>query len=238
MKHQEVITALHNVAKPHRVVDLQRFYKTAPGEYGHGDVFLGILVPVTRTVAAQFSTLSLKEISKLLKSPFHEARLCALVIITNRFKKSKEEKERVELFDFYLDQVRKGNVNNWDLVDVSAPAFGEHLVGKKEALPLLKKLAKSDKLWERRVSIVLTFGLIRHHDLMPTVIISAIHLKDKEDLIHKASGWMLREMGKKNLIHLQGFLKEHAHEMPRTMLRYSIEKLPEKERQKWLKFKG
>lgn len=238
MKHQEVIAALQKVAKPHRVVDLQRFYKTAPGEYGHGDVFLGISVPVTRSIAAEFKTLPLNEIGKLLKSPFHEARLCALIIITNRFKKSQEKLERSELFKFYLDQVRKGNVNNWDLVDVSAPSFGEYLVGKREALPLLKKLAKSNQLWERRVSIVLTFGLIRNLELEPTVIISAMLLKDKEDLIHKASGWMLREMGKKNLLLLRGFLRDHAHEMPRTMLRYSIEKLSEQERKKWLNYKS
>ena len=232
------MAALHQIAKPHRVSDLQRFYKTGPGQYAQGDVFLGISVPNTRKIAAEFKELSLKSITTLLNSPLHEVRLCALIIITDRFKKSKDISERREIYEFYLMQVRKGNVNNWDLVDVSAPAIGEYLFDRKDSLATLKKLAKSESLWERRVAIVLTFGLIRKGEFDATLTISRALLKDDQDLIHKASGWMLREMGKRDSMLLRGFLKAHAHQMPRTMLRYSIEKFSETERKKWLRYEG
>ena len=225
---------LKGYGKKSRVSDLARFYKTGPGEYAEGDLFLGGTVPQTRSVANSYKKLGLAEVQKLFNSPFHEARLCAAIILNLQFKATKSSEERKKIFDFYLKQVRAERVNNWDIVDVSAPWMGVYLTEVEDPMPLLIKFTKSKSLWQRRVSIILTFGLIRAGDLEPTIIISEALLKDKEDLIHKAVGWMLREMGKKDVMLLRGFLKQHSHEMPRTMLRYSIEKLPERERKKWL----
>ena len=217
-----------------RVSDLARFYKTAPGEYGEGDVFLGGTVPQTRSVAKNYQKLDLKEVEKLFASPFHEARLCAAIILNLQFKSAKSSPERKKLFDFYMKQVRAGRVNNWDIVDVSAPWMGVYLTEVHDPMPLLIKLSTSKSLWQRRVSIILTFALIRAGDLEPTIIISKRLLKDDQDLIHKAVGWVLRELGKRDVMLLRSFLANHSHEMPRTMLRYSLEKLPERERKKWL----
>jgi 3-methyladenine DNA glycosylase AlkD len=220
--------------KKGRISDLARFYKTGAGEYGEGDLFLGGTVPQTRSVAKKHQNLDLKEVEKLFKSPFHEARLCAAIILNHQFAKAKTSQERKKTFDFYMRQVRAERVNNWDIVDVSAPWMGVYLTEVEDPMPLLKKLSKSKSLWQRRVSIILTFALIRAGDLEPTVIIAKALLKDEQDLIHKAVGWMLREAGKRDVMLLRKFLKEHAYEMPRTMLRYSIEKLPERERKQWL----
>jgi 3-methyladenine DNA glycosylase AlkD len=229
------LAELRAFTKKGRISDLARFYKTAPGEYGEGDLFLGGTVPQTRSVAKKYQNLELKEVEKLFNSPFHEARLCAAIILNHQFAKVKNSQERKKLFDFYMKQVRAERVNNWDLVDVSAPWMGVYLTEVKDPMPLLLKLSKSKSLWQRRVSMILTFALIRAGDLEPTIIIAESLLKDEQDLIHKASGWMLRELGKRDVMMLRRFLSEHAHEMPRTMLRYTIEKLPERERKKWLK---
>jgi 3-methyladenine DNA glycosylase AlkD len=228
------LAELRAFTKKGRISDLARFYKTAPGEYGEGDLFLGGTVPQTRSVAKKYQSLDLKEVEKLFNSPFHEARLCAAIILNHQFAKAKNSQERKKLFDFYLKQVRAERVNNWDLVDVSAPWMGVYLTEVKDPMPLLLKLSKSKSLWQRRVSMILTFALIRAGDLEPTIIIAESLLKDEQDLIHKASGWMLRELGKRDVMMLRRFLSEHAHEMPRTMLRYAIEKLPERERKQWL----
>jgi 3-methyladenine DNA glycosylase AlkD len=220
--------------KKGRVSELARFYKTAPGEYGEGDVFLGGTVPQTRSVAKNHQNLELKEVEKLFSSPFHEARLCAAIILNLQFKSAKSSPERKKIFDFYLKQVRAERVNNWDIVDVSAPWMGVYLLEVEDPMPLLIKLSKSKSLWQRRVSIILTFALIRAGDLEPTITIAELLLKDDQDLIHKAVGWMLREAGKRDVMLLRKFLRQHAHEIPRTMLRYSIEKLPERERKQWL----
>ena len=220
--------------KKSRVSDLARFYKTGPGEYAEGDLFLGGTVPQTRSVANSYKNLELVEVQKLFNSPFHEARLCAAIILNLQFKASKSSEERKKIFDFYLKQVRAERINNWDIVDVSAPWMGVYLLDVDDPMPLLIKFSKSKSLWQRRVSIILTFALIRAGDLEPTLIISEALLQDKEDLIHKAVGWMLRELGKKDVMLLRGFLKQHSHEMPRTMLRYAIERLPEPERKRWL----
>jgi len=151
-----------------------------------------------------------------------------------QFKTANKAKDRKRIFDFYLKQVRAGRVNNWDIVDVSAPWMGVYLREVEDPMPLLRKLSKSKSIWQRRVSIVLTFALIRDGDFEPTIIVSKALLKDDEDLIHKAVGWMLRELGKKDVMLLRNFLTNHSPQMPRTMLRYSIEKLPERERKKWL----
>ena len=234
MSAVDAIAELKAFGKKGRVSDLARFYKTAPGEYGEGDVFLGGTVPQTRSVAKNYQKLDLKEVEKLFASPFHEARLCAAIILNLQFKGAKPPPERKKIFDFYIKQVRAERVNNWDIVDVSAPWMGVYLNEVKDPMPLLMKLSTSKSLWQRRVSIILTFALIRAGDLEPTIIISKRLLTDDQDLIHKAVGWMLRELGKRDVMLLRGFLGEHAHEMPRTMLRYAIEKLPERERKKWL----
>ena len=234
MSASKVITALKSESSARHASEQQRFYKTASGEYGEGDVFLGISVPKTRKIASEYRNLTLDEIEKLAKSDFHEVRLCALVILCNQFKKSKVPKKKKELFDFYMVQVLKGRVNNWDLVDVSAPTFGQYLVESKSAMPVLRKLSKSKDLWERRIGMIFTFAFLRAGELEPTYEIAERLLKDEHDLIHKAVGWMLREMGKRDLSLLRSFLNEHSKVMPRTMLRYSIEKLPERERKMWL----
>jgi 3-methyladenine DNA glycosylase AlkD len=225
---------LRHYARPGRVSDLARFYKTGPGEYGEGDQFLGLTVPDTRLVAKKYKNLDFENLAKLFNSPFHEARLCAAIILNLQFKEAKTSQQRKKIFDFYLKQVRAERINNWDIVDVSAPWMGVYLLEVDDPMPLLIKFSKSKSLWQRRVSIILTFALIRACDLEPTLIISEALLKDKEDLIHKAVGWMLRELGKKDVMLLRSFLANHSHEMPRTMLRYAIEKLPESERKRWL----
>jgi 3-methyladenine DNA glycosylase AlkD len=228
------LAELRAFTKKGRISDLARFYKTGPGEYAEGDLFLGGTVPQTRSVAKKYQNLELKDVERLFNSPFHEARLCAAIILNHQFAKAKNSQERKKLFDFYMKQVRAERVNNWDLVDVSAPWMGVYLTEVKDPMPLLLKLSKSKSLWQRRVSMILTFALIRAGDLEPTIIIAESLLKDEQDLIHKASGWMLREAGKRDVMLLRRFLSEHAHEMPRTMLRYAIEKLPERERKQWL----
>ena len=228
------IADLKSFGSKSRVSDLARFYKTGPGEYGEGDLFLGGSVPQTRSVASSYKNMELAEVQKLFNSPFHEARLCAAIILNLQLKVAKTSQERKRIFDFYMKQVRAERINNWDIVDVSAPWMGVYLTEVEDPMPLLIKLAKSKSLWQRRVSMILTFALIRKGDLEPTIIIAQSLLKDDQDLIHKAVGWMLRELGKRDVMMLRRFLSEHAHEMPRTMLRYSIEKLPERERKKWL----
>jgi 3-methyladenine DNA glycosylase AlkD len=234
MKASLALEELKGYGKKSRVSDLARFYKSGPGEYAEGDVFLGGTVPQTRTVAKNYKDLDLVEVQKLFNSPFHEARLCAAIILNLQFKAAKSSPERKKIFEFYLKQVRAERINNWDIVDVSAPWMGVYLLEVEDPMPLLIKFSKSKSLWQRRVSIILTFALIRAGDLAPTIIISEALLKDDEDLIHKAVGWMLRELGKKDVMLLRGFLKQHSHVMPRTMLRYSIERLPESERKRWL----
>ena len=234
MKASLALEELKGYGKKSRVSDLARFYKTGPGEYAEGDVFLGGTVPQTRSVANSYKKLELAEVQKLINSPFHEARLCAAIILNLQFKAAKSQQDRKKIFDFYLKQVRAERINNWDIVDVSAPWMGVYLTEVDDPMPLLIKLSTSKSLWQRRVSIILTFALIRAGDLEPTIIISKRLLNDQEDLIHKAVGWMLRELGKRDVMLLRGFLGEHAHQMPRTMLRYAIEKFPERERKKWL----
>ena len=225
------IQALSNRGRAH---DLQKFFQTAPGQYGEGDIFLGLTVPQVRTVAKKYKEISLKEIETLTRSKLHEVRLCGLVILTLQYKSARERREKKKLFDLYMKSMTGGFINNWDLVDVSAPIVGEYLIDLDNPYVLLYKLAKSKSLWQRRVSMVFTFAFIRSGDIEPTFEMAEKLLHDKHDLIHKAVGWALREAGKLNGIALRKFLSAHSHEMPRTMLRYSIEKFPERERKKWL----
>jgi 3-methyladenine DNA glycosylase AlkD len=213
---------------------LSRFFKTGPGEYGEGDFFLGLKVPQTRQIAKKYSTLPLKEIHKLLKSDFHEVRLCGLLILVAQFEKAKDRQDQKPLFDFYIKAMNQGFINNWDLVDVTAPRMGRYLVTESDSMDFLTTLAISDDLWHRRLSIVFTFAHQKYGDLMPTIEISELLLEDEEDLIHKAVGWALREVGKNDLALLRQFLKLNGNRMPRTALRYAIEKMSESERRQWL----
>ena len=229
-----VARELKALAKASRAFESQRFFKTGIGQYGEGDVFLGLTVPEVRVIARKYKNLSLSEIEELTKSPFHEFRLCGLIILNLQFQGTKDFKIQKKIFDFYLRQAKAQRINNWDLVDVSAPIIGKYLTEEADPYPLLTKLARSKSLWERRISIIFTFAFIRAGELDPTIEISKALIKDEHDLIHKAVGWMLREEGKRDGGTLRAFLSDHAPEMPRTMLRYSIEKFPEAERKRWL----
>lgn len=213
---------------------LARYFKTGKGEYGEGDVFLGISVPKLREIAKEFGKdLSIAHIKELLNSEFHEKRMIGLFILIEKYEKSKQKNEREKIFDFYLEYAKKGKINNWDLVDLSCrDIVGNFLLDKPR--DLLYKLVKSDNLWERRIAIISTSEFIRHNDFDDTIKISEILLKDGRDLIHKAVGWMLREIGKRDEKVLIYFLDKHARDMPRVMLRYAIERLDEKTRKKYL----
>ena len=213
----------------------QGFYQTKPGGYGAGDKFLGISVPLSRKVAKEYKELSLSEIKRLSTSPFHEIRFVALAILVIQFRAAKDQVVRKRLYETYISMVKGGEiVNNWDLVDASAPYFGEYLIDQPDRVKILMKLAKNKDLWVQRVAIILTFALIRAGNNKPTLILAKEFLNHPHDLIHKATGWMLREVGKRDLAALRGFLIQHVHQMPRTMLRYSIEHLPKSERKRWL----
>lgn len=213
----------------------QGFYQTQPGGYGAGDKFLGISVPHSRKVAKEYKELSLSEIKRLSTSSFHEIRFVALAILVNQFRAAKDPIVRKRLYETYISMVRGGGiVNNWDLVDASAPYLGEYLIDQPDRVKILMKLAKNKDLWVQRVAIILTFALIRAGNNKPTLILAKEFLNHPHDLIHKATGWMLREVGKRDLAALRGFLIQHVHQMPRTMLRYSIEHLPKSERKRWL----
>ncbi len=214
-----------------KAILLQRFFKTGKGEYGEGDVFLGINVPNQRRIAKEFKEIEIKEIQELLNSKEHEKRLIALLILIEKYKKETEEGKK-EIFEFYLKNAKK--INNWDLVDLSAGNIvGSFLLNKDRGI--LYKLAHSENLWEKRISIISTGTFIREKDFEDTIKISEILLKDENDLIHKAVGWMLREIGKRDEQKLEDFLNKHCKEMPRTMLRYAIEKFDEEKRQDYLK---
>ena len=234
MSAARVIKAIQSKASPSQAKHLQRFFKTSKGEYGYGDVFLGVTVPQIRMIANEYKDLTLPQIEKLMASKFHEVRFCGLVILTLQFKSSSESIALKKIFDFYLKQVKAERVNNWDLVDVSAPIIGQYLIGSGSSNQLLLKLASSKSLWQRRVAIVFTFAFIREGIQQPTLLVAQALLHDEQDLIHKATGWMLREMGKRNPIELRRFLEKNVSVMPRTMLRYAIEKFLESERKKWL----
>jgi 3-methyladenine DNA glycosylase AlkD len=234
MSAARVTKAIQSLASPTQARHSQRFFKTSKGEYGYGDVFLGVTVPQIRKIANEYKDLSLPQIDKLMASKFHEVRFCGLVILTLQFKSSSELTVHKKLFDFYLKQVKAERVNNWDLVDVSAPIIGQYLIGLGSSNQLLLKLARSKSLWQRRVAIVFTFAFIREGIPQPTLLVAQVLLRDEQDLIHKATGWMLREMGKRNPIELRKFLERHVSVMPRTMLRYAIEKFSSTERKRWL----
>ena len=220
---------LHSMENPEKAKILQGLFKTKKGQYGEGDIFLGITVPEVRKTAKKYKEIELKELKQLLKSKIHEERLVALEILTLKYESSDNKKQ---FYDFFMENIEF--VNNWDLVDLTAPSIiGDYLLDKSRNI--LYSLAVSDNLWERRISIVSTYTFIKNNEFQDTLKISEILLKDKHDLIHKAVGWMLRELGKRNQNLLESFLKKHSKSMPRTMLRYAIEKFDEEKRKFYMK---
>ena len=209
----------------------QRFFKTGKGQYGEGDIFLGIRVPVLRKIAKKFRRISLAEVSKLLESKFHEERLLSILMLVNLFKSGDEDDQEL-IYELYLDKTKF--INNWDIVDISAGNIVGAFLFEKDKAPLYR-LVFSENLWERRIAIVATFYFIRNDEFDDTLKIAEILLTDKEDLIHKAVGWMLREVGKRVIEIEEEFLEGHYLKMPRTMLRYAIERFPETRRKMYLK---
>ncbi|MGE5807229.1 MAG: DNA alkylation repair protein [Ignavibacteria bacterium] len=209
------------------------FFKTGPGGYGEGDQFIGIKLPVIRRIVKEFFPISYDHLKQMLASPVHEERLTAVLILVLKFKKG-DESEKERIYKFYLKN-RKG-INNWDLIDLSAPnIIGVYLMDKEK--DLLLKFASSKNLWERRMAVLSTFAFIRGNEFGTSLKILKMLLGEKHDLIHKAAGWMLREIGKRDINAEEEFLKKHYRKMPRTMLRYAIEKFPEEKRQAYLKGK-
>lgn len=215
----------------HELAALQlRFFKTGPGQYGEGDIFLGIKVPPLRSLSKRHSDADLGTIASLIESKFHEERFFALLLLMQLYKHGSEQ-DRTAAYEMYLGNTR--HINNWDLVDVSAP----HIVGpylENRSRKILHEMACSDSMWERRIAILATFHFIRLNDFEDCLRITKTLLNDKQDLMHKAAGWMLREIGKRDIVAEEDFLQEHYRKMPRTMLRYAIERLPEIRRKEYL----
>lgn len=225
---------LRALTNPERAKSSQWFFKTGKGEYGEGDLFLGIRVPEQRKIASKYFQISLKDVIKLLHSKYHEERLTALFILVKKFEKG-DEQEKKEIYELYLKNAKL--INNWDLVDSSAHKIvGEYL--KNKSKEKLYQLVRSESIWERRIAVISTFAYIKDGDSRDAVKLAEILLNDEHDLIHKAVGWMLREVGNRcSQKELLKFLDQNAAKMPRTMLRYAIEKLPENNRQDYLKKK-
>ena len=227
---EQIKEELNKLADPQKAKLLAGFFKTGKGEYGEGDLFMGIMVPNQRIIAGKFGELSLPDIEELLHSKYHEQRLTALFILVKKFKKA-DEKLREKIIKLYLKNYLY--INNWDLVDLSAPrTLGAYLEDKNRTI--LFELAKSDNLWKKRIAVLATFWFISKGDFTDSLKIAKILLNDKHDLIHKAVGWMLREIGKRDQEIEEKFLKTHYRTMPRTMLRYAIEKFSEEKRKFYL----
>jgi 3-methyladenine DNA glycosylase AlkD len=228
---KQIMTRLRELSDSDIAAHSQRFFKTGKGEYGEGDMFLGIRVPAIRKCVKEYRAISLRDTLKLLQSPFHEARLLSLLILISKYSSSNRPTEQDAIYWSYLKHTKL--INNWDLVDCSA----EHIVGaylfSKDRKPIYR-LVRSKSLWEKRISIMSTFYFVKREDFHDTLKIAELLLHDQEDLIHKAAGWMLREVGKRNRNAEEKFLAKHYRAMPRTMLRYAIEKLPEPERLAYL----
>ncbi len=228
---EKIGTRLRELGDAATAAQSMKFFKTGPGQYGEGDRFLGIRVPALRKLAQELISTPLDDVVELLQSPFHEVRMLALLMMVCQAKRGGD---RAALYRAYL--ANTAAINNWDLVDLSAPQLvGAHLF-ERDRKPLFK-LAKSQSLWERRTAIIATFHFIRHNDFDTTLTIADLLLNDPQDLIHKAVGWMLREVGNRDRAAEEAFLRPRCKQMPRTMLRYAIEKFPEPERQAWLRKK-
>lgn len=232
MEATDVLTHLQERADPEKAEHSGSYFKSGAGGYGEGDEFLGIRVPEVRKAARKFGQLSLDQTEVLLRSKFHEARLCALILLVQKFEQG-DQALRTVIYQLYLKNRR--NINNWDLVDVSAPSIlGAYLWNHREEIGILQELAESDRIWDRRLAIMSTLYFIRKGSYDMTLHLAEKLLADKEDLIHKAVGWMLREFGKQNMPIEEAFLRKHVNQMPRTMLRYAIEKFPEPKRKRYL----
>ncbi len=229
MTAKQVSSELKKIATPKKAKSSAWFFKSGPGQYGEGDLFIGVTVPEQRVVARKFKDLPLAEVKKLLHSKIHEERLTALIILVAQFSRAYEPKRR-EIFGFYLENLDW--VNNWDLVDSSAHLIVGPMISDTK---LLEKLARSQNLWHRRVAVLSTFHFIRLGDPKPALKITEILIDDSHDLIQKAVGWMLREVGNRDIEVEEDFLRNHYKTMPRTMLRYAIEKFPEPKRKAYLK---
>ena len=227
---QVVSQELKALANPELATFQQRYFKTGKGEYGEGDVFLGLKVPQVRTVAKKYKTLDIAQIVVLARGKYHEERFAGLAILVLQFKAAKADtkqglEQREILFTKFLELLGEGYVNNWDLVDSTAPYLGVHLLGLEDPVGYLKNLARGN-LWEQRAAVMLTWAFIKEGNLEPTFAMAEHYLSHPHDLIHKATGWMLRECGKRDQQMLVDFLNQHKHQMPRVMFRYAIEKLP------------
>ena len=219
-----ILQKLTDLSDPKTASVQLRFFKTGQGQYGEGDRFLGVSLPQTRRVVKEFfACAEWTDLEKLYASAWHEARACAVLILVAKFEKAQTERERQEIFDFYVEHLPRAN--NWDLIDISAyKIIGAYLAGKKDR-KILFALARSKNLWEQRASIVSTMYLVKCGEYEPTLMLAEKFFTHEHDLMHKATGWLLREVGKKDERVLRKFLDKHAARMPRTMLRYSIEKL-------------
>ena len=227
----QLVRRITGLGSPEKARLLMRFFKTGPGQYGEGDMFAGLTVPEIRSMAREYRGLPLRETVELLRSPVHEARLLALILLIQEYRNG-DSALKSRIYGIYLENTM--HINNWDLVDASAEhIIGAHVFGKSREL--LYRLAVSDLLWERRIAIIATFFFIKSGSFEDTLRIAEMLLPDREDLIHKAVGWMLREVGKRDRAAEEAFLSRHYRNMPRTMLRYAIEKFPEQLRQKYLK---
>lgn len=234
MSLSNLVSDLQKLKNPTKAKILARFFKTGLGQYGEGDQFWGIVVPLQRTVAKNYTELSLSEIQKLLNSKIHEFRLTALFVLIDKYNKAVKMAERAKIVDFYLKNTK--NINNWDLVDLSAPKIlGVHLANGEGDVKILYQLAISDNLWEKRIAILSTFSFIRQNNFKHTLKISKMLLDDPHDLMHKAVGWMLREVGKRDQKIEKDFLEKYYKKMPRTMLRYAIEKFAPAEREYFMR---
>lgn len=231
MTAEDMRKRLRELEDPDKAKILQRFFKTGPGEYGEGDLFLGIPVPRLRKVSKECEAMAMGEVEALLKSSVHEERLLALLILIRKYDRE-DESGKKSIYTLYLKSTRW--INNWDLVDLSAPNIVGDFLMRRSRKPLYK-LAHSPVLWNRRVAILATFRFIKEWQFDDTLGIGEILLRDKEDLIQKAVGWMLREVGKRDPHAEEGFLKEHYRQMPRTMLRYAIERFPAAKRALFMK---
>lgn len=235
MTAEDLIKELDSLGNPAYAEHAQRFFKTGKGQYGEGDVFIGIRMPQIRTIAKKYNSMDLNEIEKILESPIHEHRMAGLVIMVNKARSKKLTQELLkDMYELYLK--RTDRINNWDLIDISCRDIVGRYLFYKPRQPLYN-LAKSKDLWKRRIAIISTAFFIGKNDLDDTFKLSQELMNDKQDLIHKAVGWMLREAGKKDEVRLKEFLDEYASKMPRTMLRYSLEKLHSADKQYYIKAK-
>lgn len=232
IKSSQIINELNSLKNPEKAQVLQRFFKTGKGQYAEGDLFWGITVPEQRKIAQKHKLLKLSEVKKLVKSPIHEIRLTGFLLLTYQYLVVSDE-EKKEIFEFYFNH--RKYVNNWDLVDVTTPKIvGEYIKQNPKEQKRIFSLINSDNLWERRIALLATHPFIKSDNFEAILSLATKVLDDKHDLIHKASGWMLREMGKRDEQPLLDFLDKYTTQMPRTMLRYSIERLPKKIRKQYL----